>query len=148
MPSSTLGLGTRRVSYNGYYASLPRTRNGFDSRYPLQRKNGIHMAFFLWHKKKSGGATSATGKNALIRAKLDILTRSSESNSPRVRRTQPSQTRPEKIYILKKRPLGVFFSTLFNVIYYYDRGTLEQSLAKACKIFFSNPDIFQSRSMR
>lgn len=28
----------RRVSYSGYYASLPRTKYGFDSRYPLKRK--------------------------------------------------------------------------------------------------------------
>jgi hypothetical protein len=31
-------VGHGRVSYSGYYATLPRLRGGFDSRYPLQAK--------------------------------------------------------------------------------------------------------------
>lgn len=35
-----------RVSYNGYYFTLPRQRNGFDSRYPLQiTKTGFKACF-------------------------------------------------------------------------------------------------------
>ena len=37
-----------RVSYNGYYATLPRLRRGFDSRYPLHNKNTTFVVFLLW----------------------------------------------------------------------------------------------------
>ena len=37
-PSARTGK-YRRVSYSGYYTSLPRTRGGFNSRYPLKKKN-------------------------------------------------------------------------------------------------------------
>ena len=36
-----------RVSYSGYYASLPRTRHGFDSRYPLHQKIPLSKRDFL-----------------------------------------------------------------------------------------------------
>ncbi len=40
-------IPTARVSYSGYYATLPRLRWGFDSPYPLQRKTLLERGVFF-----------------------------------------------------------------------------------------------------
>ena len=36
-----------RVSYSGYYATLPRSREGFNSPYPLTNKKELFKEFFF-----------------------------------------------------------------------------------------------------
>ncbi len=43
-----------RVSYSGYYATLPRLRGGFDSRYPLQWKTDHAGRFLRWLSGRVG----------------------------------------------------------------------------------------------
>lgn len=41
-----------RVSYSGYYATLPRSREGFNSPYPLTKQKDHRNMVFLYNKKR------------------------------------------------------------------------------------------------
>jgi hypothetical protein len=41
--SSILARGTKRVSYNGYYMTLPMSKRGFNSLHPLKRSEKTYL---------------------------------------------------------------------------------------------------------
>ena len=73
--------GATRVSYSGYYTSLPRMRYGFDSRYPLQNKNITKVVFLFW---SWSNAELSDSRRALRSWKRSRVTRSIKKASTSV----------------------------------------------------------------
>lgn len=44
-----VALAKKRVSYSGYYVTLPRSRGGFDSRYPLSNKKNTRFGGYSFY---------------------------------------------------------------------------------------------------
>ena len=59
-----------RVSYSGYYESLPRTRGGFNSPYPLILKSIFKMLFKISCKRANCFAREGELKTAAMRDEL------------------------------------------------------------------------------
>ena len=70
-PGAPTEINLLRVSYSGYYATLPRLRDGFDSRYPLPLKQKSPSGFFVL-----GGVSLRLRSNLLYQKFLNKGSRS------------------------------------------------------------------------
>ena len=64
-----------RVSYNGYYTSLPWMRYGFNSRYPLQNKSPSLLGLLFWHRiweLKAGGRVARGGVDEFVSRQISV----------------------------------------------------------------------------
>ena len=119
----------RRVSYSGYYVTLPRSRYGFDSRYPLsqRKRDGLVSLLFLFglstggerERGRENGSFTVIGEQFVIAFRTEGFLKRSEATSEILslpdQKSKPSLHGAVLFFIKRFKPCDILKALIHNL---------------------------------